>query len=86
MKEYSIFFPPPEEIFKKYEPPVVKFEDPFLFCYGEAGLENWLQKTFGMKPYEPKVSDEKIRKTIEDIIKEKGIDNVELKRVLIDKL
>ncbi len=83
--EYSLFFPPPNEIFEKHELPVVEVTKTSLLCYGETELENWFIRTFNLKPYTPPVNHDKIQKEIEKLVIKDGVDELEIKRVLIDK-
>ncbi|HIQ50035.1 MAG TPA: hypothetical protein EYH56_02450 [Nanoarchaeota archaeon] len=83
MGEEFFLEPPPKKIFLPYEAPVVEITDSFILAYGEQEFARWLEETFRLKPYMPPVSHEKIQREIEEIVKESGIKNLELRKILI---
>lgn len=83
-EEFSIT-PPPHKIFSDHEIPVVEVTDSFILAYGETEFVKWIEETFKLKSYVPPTSHEKIQKEIEKIISKEGIENLKLKRILVDK-
>ena len=84
---YEDFFlePPPSKIFLPHEAPIVGITDSSILAFGEQEFTKWIEKTLRLKPYTPPASHEKIQKEIEKIISKEGIENLKLKRILVDK-